>query len=138
MSRRLLLFALVALAGCQSRDADLLGIAGQRAGKRLGLTRGQATGALSGPLRGALADSTLRARVECRLRWEKALSDQPIEVDANPAGAIRLRGTVATTALSQRAAEIAQATLGVEKVVNELTTPKAEKPAEQPAPDDAP
>jgi osmotically-inducible protein OsmY len=129
MSRYLLLLALLPLAGCQARDADLLALACQRASQKIGLSGGPARGTLHGTLRGSLGETSLSARVESRLRWDKALAEYPIEVSA-AGGTVTLRGTLADAALRQRAEDVAQATVGVEKVVNELAAPQAKESGE--------
>ncbi|MGL4550232.1 MAG: BON domain-containing protein [Gemmataceae bacterium] len=114
------LLLVVAVAGCQARDGELLAQAGQRAGRKLGLTRGPSTNTLTGTLRGSLGETSLSARVENRLRWDRFLADQPIEVVTTGTAAVTLKGTVPEAGLRQRAVEMAKSTLGVERVVDEM------------------
>jgi osmotically-inducible protein OsmY len=130
MPRILLLLALLPLVGCQARDADLLALACQRAGHKLGITGGPARGTLTGTLRGSLGETSLSARVESRLRWDKALADHPIEASVTGPGTVTLRGTIADATLRQKAVDVAQTTLGVEKVINELAAPRAREGGE--------
>lgn len=110
----------LAAAGCQARDGELLAKAAQKAGEKLGLTRGPSTNTLTGTLRGSLGETSVSARVENRLRWDRFLADQPIEVTATGPATVTLRGTVSEAGLKARAVEVAKATLGVDRVVDEL------------------
>lgn len=127
MLRLLFVVPVLAVAGCQTRDADLLGLACQRAGQKLGLARGPATGTITGTLRGSLGETSLSARVESRLRWERSLADKPIEVVTTGPGTVTLRGTLDDQGLRTRAVELAKTTLGVEKVIDELGGAKKEE-----------
>ncbi len=122
MTRLLILLALLPLAGCKARDADLIALACQRAGQKLGLTRGPSAGTLTGTLRGSLGETSLSARVENRLRWDRMLADANIEVIGAGSGGVVLKGTVADLSMKQRAVDLARTTLGVERVTDELTT----------------
>jgi osmotically-inducible protein OsmY len=114
------LLLVAAVAGCQARDGELLARAGQRAGQKLGLSRGPSTNTLTGTLRGSLGETSLSARVENRLRWDRFLVDQPIMVVTSGTAAVTLRGTVPEKAMRERAVELAKTTLGVERVVDEM------------------
>jgi osmotically-inducible protein OsmY len=114
------LLLVMAVAGCQARDGELLAQAGQRAGQKLGLSRGPSTNTLTGTLRASLGETSLSARVENRLRWDRFLVDQPITVVTSGTAAVTLRGTVPEAAMRQRAVELAKTTLGVERVVDEM------------------
>lgn len=61
----------------------------------------------------------VESRIKARLHWDKSLADAAIEVHATDK-AVELKGTVATQAQAQRAVELAESTVGVEKVVNSL------------------
>jgi len=125
-STRLLVWlglVLVASAGCNGEDTDRLTRVYHRtsanfedasAGVRGKLSRGWHS--LQGD---PLASAPLRDRVAARLRLDRALADAPIEVDADE-NVITLRGEVAGADNRRRAIELAQSTLGVEKVVDEL------------------
>ena len=116
----LALAAALAAGGCKARDADLIALACQKAGRKLGLGRGSTAGTLAEALRGTLGEASLAARVENRIRWDRALADQPVEVTASGT-AVTLRGELADASLRQRAMDLAKATLGVDRVVDELT-----------------
>jgi hypothetical protein len=115
-----------ASAGCDGEDADRLSrvyhrtaarFAGESAGARGKLSRGW--NSLQGD---PLAAASLRDRVAARLRLDRALAEASIEVDAD-GDVITLRGEVGTDQ-GRRAVDLAESTIGVEKVVNELTAGK--------------
>src|SRR5262249_21605939 len=115
-----------ASAGCSGEDADRLARVYHRpaarfedesAGTREKLSRGWHS--LQGD---PLAAASLRDRVAARLRLDRALAEAAIEVDAD-GDVITLRGEVGA-AQRRRAVDLAETTIGVEKVVNELTAAK--------------
>ena len=115
-----------ASAGCNGEDADRLARVYHRtaarfedesAGTREKLSRGWHS--LQGD---PLAAASLRDRVAARLRLDRALAEAAIEVDAD-GDVITLRGEVGA-AQRRRAVDLAETTIGVEKVVNELTAAK--------------
>lgn len=117
---RWVVLMLLAVTGCQARDGELLAQAGLRAGRKLGLTRGPSTNTLMGTLRGSLGETSLSARVENRLRWDRFLAEQSIEVVTTEPTTVTLRGMVSEAGMKQRAADLAKSTLGVEHVVDEM------------------
>jgi osmotically-inducible protein OsmY len=106
--------------GCQARDGELLAQAGHKAAQKLGLTRGPSTNTLTGTLRGSLGETSVSARVENRLRWDRFLANQTLEVVQTGPATVTLKGTLPEEGMRARANEIARATLGVERVVDEL------------------
>ncbi len=115
-----------ASTGCNGEDADRLARVYHRtaakfedesAGTREKLSRGWHS--LQGD---PLATASLRDRVAARLRLDRALAEAAIEVDAD-GDIITLRGEVDADQ-RRRAANLAETTSGVEKVVNELATGK--------------
>ena len=59
-------------------------------------------------------------RVYVRLHWDKALQDASISVDVAKDGRTTLRGTVASEEAKTKAAQLADDTIGVQRVVDEL------------------
>jgi osmotically-inducible protein OsmY len=110
----------ISAVGCQARDGDLLAQAGHKAAQKLGLTRGPSTNTLTGTLRGSLGETSLSARVENRLRWDRFLANQAIEVIQTGPATVTLKGALPEEGMRARAGEIARATLGVERVIDEL------------------
>jgi hypothetical protein len=132
MNRRILLFiAPLFFAGCSDADAEKLRRVGEKSFDRASqLTRkvwdelGQTL--LEQPA-AAPALTDLRTRVVQRLVWERDLADLRIDVDAEGDGVI-LRGQVANAMQRRRAEELAEHTLGVKKVQNDLTVGEQKSP----------
>ena len=124
MRSRLLLAAafLVTTAGCVKQDTDILARVGRRA---LDQGRDATTGLrtrlatylpTSGPTVGG---DSLEDRVAQRLRCDKALQGVKFDIVANGAE-IELKGNPTTDDQKRRAAELAEATVGVEKVTDSM------------------
>jgi len=67
----------------------------------------------------------LDARVSARLRWDKTLSNEQIQVQAT-GGVIELKGTVRDLGQRRRAVELAESTVGTEQVLDLLEVPTQE------------
>jgi hyperosmotically inducible periplasmic protein len=65
------------------------------------------------------------ARVYGRLHWDKALHSSSLTIRIEN-GAVALRGAVPNAAAKAKAVELAAETVGVTKVVDELTVPASE------------
>jgi osmotically-inducible protein OsmY len=112
----LVLFGLAwGVAGCNRQDADHLSHIGQKLAAGLGEVRGS----LEVGWHGVVPAMGLEARVEARLYWDKALAGAAIEVKAS-GSEIELTGTVKDQTQQHRAVGLAEATSGVEKVVDNL------------------
>ena len=116
----------VGTIGCSNEDPDHLArVAKCVAAKSEGLT-GDADKTLTGwqALQANLDELTLDARVSARLRWDKDLAATPIQVQVRD-GAVELKGTVRDLQQRRRAVELAQSTVGADKVVDrlEVTSP---------------
>src|SRR5215472_4735365 len=72
----------------------------------------------------------VQARVYARLRWDKAIHSSTIDIDVPKAGTVVLKGSVADAAAKKKAVELANDTVGVEQVIDQLAIapPTAEKP----------
>jgi hypothetical protein len=109
--------ALLAATGCVKQDTDILARVGKRA-----LDQGRdATSGLRTKLASYLpatgAGDSLEERVAQRLRSDKALQGVKIDVVANGAE-IELKGNASNDDQKRRATELAEATIGVAKVVD--------------------
>lgn len=113
-SKPALLCILFLLAGCARQDADSLA----RIGRKLAERAGDWIGDVREQLDLGGGDS-VQARVTQRLRWEKKLADVAIEVKAQGAE-VELCGIVPDHALKLRALELAEATTGVQKVIDNI------------------
>ena len=116
--RRFFMFLLptiLLLTGCNKQDAECLTHIGQKMAAALGETKDS----LNVSWQGVVPAMGLEARVAARLHWDKSLSGAAIEIKVNNAE-VELNGTVQDQSQSARAGELAEATTGVEKVVNSL------------------
>lgn len=117
-----LLAGLAVVSGCKQDDTDRLARVGRKLGARAETFTAEATGQmLAGwtAARGNFDDGALDVRVHNRLKWDKLLAGAAIDVEA--AGKeVRLKGQVTSLAQRQRAMQLAEGTLGVEKVVDQL------------------
>jgi hypothetical protein len=96
--------------GCNTNDRDHLARAAIRAKLKLeGMTGGSQNVATGWQA------MTLDARVAARLRWDKSLADQKIHVTAS-GGIVALTGTVPNLTQRRRAVDLAESTIGTEKV----------------------
>jgi osmotically-inducible protein OsmY len=107
--------------GCEQQDTERL----DRAGRRVAVKCGHAASAIQDKLattwsaaRTHWEDTPLDVRVTARLRSDKDLADAEIQVGARE-GVVELHGTV-NIKQRQRAVELAEATIGVEKVIDAL------------------
>jgi osmotically-inducible protein OsmY len=118
----LILLVCAGLWGCSDQDADRISrVSGKALTKATELTT-QARGRISLSLRNptvSLNDTELGARVEARLAWDEALKGAKIKAEAS-GGEVTLTGTVAQEPQRQRAVDLAQSTLGVNKVTDRL------------------
>ena len=109
--------------GCQNKDADhLAGLGARLAQKAQGLLPPGGRSLLGSwqtvPLH--LGDLAADARVSARLSWDKTLADAEIQVNAVGGSVVELQGKVRNEEQQRRAVELAQTTLGVEKVLDRL------------------
>jgi osmotically-inducible protein OsmY len=72
----------------------------------------------------------VEARVYARLRWDKAIHSATIDIEVPKAGTVVLKGSVPDAAAKKKAVELANDTIGVEQVVDQLAVAPAtaEKP----------
>ncbi len=118
-----LLGLVLCLCGCSNQDAGQLARICKKSVSKCEAAVGGSHGrVLTGyqAVRGSLCDATLDSRVATRLLWEKTLEDSDIEVQVVTPGTVKLTGQVRDFPQRQRAQEVAQSTVGVREVVNEL------------------
>jgi hypothetical protein len=124
MGNRHLLFiaSIVVLPlGCNSSDQDHIARAAGKAREKIK----DATGESGRGLTTGWQSMALDARVSARLRWDKVLSSEQIQVQAN-GGVIELKGTVRDLIQRRRAVELAESTVGTEQVLDLLEVPTQE------------
>ena len=122
-NRRLLFFVSIILCalGCNSNDQDHIARAAGKAREKIK----DVTGESSRGLTTGWQSMALDARVSARLRWDKALSSEQIQVQAN-GSVIELHGTVRDLIQRRRAVELAESTVGTEQVLDQLEVPTQE------------
>lgn len=114
----------VLACGCGGEDTARLGRVGRLTMAKFGaLTRG-VRAKLAGGWQGARAaagEDAIDGRVAQRLRWDKDMVGAEVQVSAPEPGVVRLQGTVSGLTQRRRAVALAQSTLGVQEVLDELT-----------------
>jgi hypothetical protein len=110
--RRIPLIVLV-IAGCSRSDQEGLARVGRKLADRANIWMGELRDQLD------LGGNVLQTRVAERLRWDKKLVDLPIHINAR-GGEVELTGVVPDSSLKQRAVELAEATAGVESVLDHI------------------
>lgn len=113
---------LLASSGCDREDVDRLGRVGQKVEEKchaaLSGTENSLTAGLEA-MKSNWKDTALDTRVTLRLRWEKGMEDTALKVSVEE-GTLIIKGTVKTTGQRQTALSVAQATVGVEAVKDEI------------------
>lgn len=69
-----------------------------------------------------------QARVYSRLHWDKALNSSDVTVNVPTPGTVLLSGNVPNTEAKSKAVKLAQETVGVSQVNDQLTVPAATAP----------
>jgi BON domain-containing protein len=114
-------FMLLAV-GCNRQDADRLAKLGAKVEQRVeGLGNG-GQGRFDRSWQAVpfhWGDVAVDARVSARLHWDKTLGDAAIQVQVVD-GVVELHGQVRDVQHKRHAVEVAEATLGVEKVADRL------------------
>jgi hypothetical protein len=116
----LVVFVLFVL-GCNSSDQDHLARAAGKAREKIKSASGESGRGLTTGWQSMALD----ARVSARLRWDKTLSNEQIQVQA-AGGVIELKGAVHDLIQRRRAVELAESTVGTEQVVDLLEVPTQE------------
>jgi BON domain len=109
------------VVGCSNSDQDHLARAAGKARERIKSASGESGRGLTTGWQSMALD----ARVSARLRWDKILSNEQIQVQAT-GGVIELKGTVRDLIQRRRAVELAESTVGTEQVLDLLEVPTQE------------
>jgi hyperosmotically inducible periplasmic protein len=115
-------FFVIAESGCNRSDGDRLTRVAVKLTEKIQELQPERT-PLTGSF-GITSSVNLDSRVRDRFKTDRYLAPLPIEIDANEGSTVRLRGSVDDAVLKQRAVEIAESTVGVEKVVDEIVVAK--------------
>ncbi len=73
----------------------------------------------------------VQGRVYSRLRWDKQIDTSEIDIESQDGGIVVLRGKVHSTKAKDKAVSLANDTVGVERVVDELTITAPQAPIEK-------
>jgi len=111
----------VFVLGCNRSDQDHLARAAGKAREKINSASGESGRGLTTGWQSMALD----ARVSARLRWDKTLSNEQIQVQAT-GGVIELKGTVRDLGQRRRAVELAESTVGTEQVLDLLEVPTQE------------
>lgn len=118
--------------GTGERVGEKVGEALDRAGQAIRRGVGDAGEAIQhgfARTRTAVHNMGVESRVYGRLHWDKALTDSMIELDTEQNGAVTMRGVVPSAAAKVKAVTLAQETVGVTQVVDQLTIGQVPVPA---------
>jgi hypothetical protein len=103
------------LAGCAQQDAEAM----TRIGSKLVGVAADIKDNMGVGTQGLYCGLGVEARIAARLHWDKSLADTSIQVHAN-GGEVELKGTVQNQEQKRRAVELAENTVGVERVQDSL------------------
>jgi osmotically-inducible protein OsmY len=120
MSRTLIPLLLLVLTGCARQDTEILGRVGRNlAGKAKASTAGLRERL---PFRIAAGEPSVAERVQQRLASDRALAGVAFDVQANGSngGDVEVKGTVERDEQKRRAVELAETTVGVERVIDSI------------------
>ncbi len=114
---------LVMISGCGKQDKEILANIGRKITAKFESAASPTRKKLEmgiQAMRGEILESSIEDSVLFRLRTDKNLKDQKIEVSSKEQGVILLKGTVPDEQSKVRAIEVAENTKGVNKVESEL------------------
>jgi osmotically-inducible protein OsmY len=120
---RLAATGLIVVAGCGEQDADKLSRVGRKSIEKVEVISGADPTKLNDGWRSLRAnwdEVTLDTRLAVRFRWDKRLEGADIHIHSKD-GIVELKGTVRDMAQRRRAVEIAESTVGAEKVTDEMS-----------------
>lgn len=124
-----LIFAIAPAAFGQGGAAERVGKSLDNAGKSI--RRGVENAV--GSVRSGVEQKELQTRAYFRIYWDQALHRSAIQVSVRENGTVVLRGSVVDDAAKQRAVDLAQTTLGVTAVVDELVSIESKPDVAPPA-----
>ncbi len=121
-----LMLAALLLGGCQNQDTQQLAKLGAKLSEKAEALLIGGSGRLmqswpSLPMQ--LGEAALDVRVAARLRWDSKLAELGIRVKSD-GGTVELQGKVQESEQRRRAVELAETTVGVEKVTDKLEGPQ--------------
>jgi hypothetical protein len=127
---RLLSFTLVllAVAGCNRQDTECLSRIGRKVAAHTKRNAGDVGAKIDVCWPGPKKEPSLQEKIQDRLRWENTLTDVKFEVTVKDKQ-VELKGTVKNAQQRQRAIELAETMVGVDKVTDVITVPEPDDAA---------
>jgi hypothetical protein len=121
VAAKLILLALLALpAGCNRQDAECLSRVGRKVAAHTRNSTGDVGAKFDLSWAGGKREPSLQEKIHERLRWENTLTDVALEVHVKDKE-VELKGIVKTPQQRQRAIELAETLVGVDKVHDAMT-----------------
>lgn len=130
--RRTVVLSCLLLTGCVRQDTEILSRVGRKLADRVQTASSGIQDRL--PFKVSSGEPTMQERVEQRLRSDKSLAKTTIEVVID-GRRVELKGTVESDEQKRRAVDLAETTVGVERVTDSLQAPAVPIP---PMPDALP
>ena len=124
----LFIACLTTAAGCNRQDAECLSSIGRKVSAHAKNSAGDVGSKLDFGWSGPKKELTLQEKVHDRLRWEKSLTEFKWEVTVKDKE-VELKGQVKTAEQRQRAIDLAEMLVGVDKVTDAILVRDAEEPA---------
>ncbi len=113
-----LAFFAVSITSCNRQDTDGLGRIGRKVLDRTQVAVSPLREKFDHTLKGIGATS-VKDRVQQRLQWDKALAETSIAVTVSD-NVVQLKGNLKNAEQRRRALELAESTVGVDRVTDEL------------------
>ncbi len=111
------LIVLINQTGCNRNDAECLSRAGQKVAVHAKGNFSEIGGKVDVSWPGVRREPTLHEKIHDRLRFDKLMKDATLEVHVKDKE-VELKGTIANLEQRQRAIELAESVVGVEKVTD--------------------
>jgi hypothetical protein len=124
--RRVCLGFILLAAGCQKTDTETLSRIGRRVADRGSAVFSDLRGRID--LKWKPPEPNLEEQIRLRMRYDRDLADCAIEIKVE-GKAVTLRGKVATAEQKRKAADLADATRGVEMVEDHIQVLEAAPPS---------
>lgn len=121
--RNLSLVLLLFASACNNQQAQNLGdTSAENLGKASETLKhvAQSLGKGLSKVRQGLDDAELTGKVYVRILWDKDLQESKVSISTRPGGIVTIRGTVESRTVRRRILELAESTVGVEEVDDQM------------------
>ncbi|MFO0944480.1 MAG: BON domain-containing protein [Planctomycetota bacterium] len=122
-TRRFILAIVLVASACNNQQAQHLGdTSAQNLGKASESLKqvAQSLGKGLSKVRQGLDDAELTGKVYVRILWDKDLQESKVSISSKPGGIVTIRGTVPSRTIRRRILELAESTIGVEEVDDQM------------------